>query len=279
MPNASPAKWHLAHTTWFFETFVLSHPSVSSYRVFHPEFNYLFNSYYDAVGSRHPRPLRGLLTRPSIDEVERYRRHVDDAMSSLLPRVQPGDDLLPIIEIGLNHEQQHLELLLTDIKHLFSQNRLRPSYREITIPTDSALAPMKWLGFNEGVYQIGYEGEGFHFDNESPRHRVFLEPYEISARPVSCAEYTAFIDDNGYSRPELWLSDGWMTCQREKWNAPLYWEWHGSCWCSFTLGGLRPIIPNEPVLHLSFYEADAFARWAGYRLPSEAEWEVACELP
>jgi ergothioneine biosynthesis protein EgtB len=276
MPDASPAKWHLAHTTWFFETFVLSHPSLGGHQSFHSEFNFLFNSYYEVVGSRHPRALRGLLTRPGVDEVKRYREHVDREMMKLLPRLDLTNDLTGIVEIGLNHEQQHLELLLTDIKHLFSRNPLRPSYRELPMPSNRAIAPMKWSRFKEGVYSIGHAGDTFSFDNERPRHRIFLEPFEIGTRPVSCGEYLAFMDNNGYGRPDLWLADGWSVCQREGWQAPLYWERHGDCWKSFTLGGLRAIAVNEPVLHVNFYEADAYARWADSRLPTEMEWEVAC---
>ena len=275
MPDASPAKWHLAHTTWFFETFVLSLPS-QRYQPFHSEFNFLFNSYYEAIGARYPRSQRGLLTRPNADVVRRYREHVDRDMMKLLPRLDPSDDSIGIVEIGLNHEQQHLELLLTDIKHLFSCNPLRPLYRELPLPSNRPAAPMKWIGFQEGVYSIGYAGEAFRFDNECPRHRVFLEPFEFGTRPVSCGEYRAFMDDNGYGRPELWLADGWSVCRREGWQAPLYWERRGDCWHSFTLGGLRAVVANEPVLHVSFYEADAYARWAGSRLPTEMEWEVAC---
>ncbi len=231
MPDASPAKWHLAHTTWFFETFVLAHPSRGGYQTFRSDFNYLFNSYYEAVGSRHPRPLRGLLTRPSLDEVRRYREHVDRKMSELLPCLAPTDDLAGIVELGLHHEQQHLELLLTDIKHLFSRNPLRPCYwaekvsgpfhPPVALIDDGALMAdervltpfLKWSGFKEGVYSIGHAGAGFSFDNERPRHRVFLEPFAIGVRPVSCGEYLAFMNDNGYGRPELWLSDGWSACQ------------------------------------------------------------------
>jgi len=276
MPEASPAKWHLAHTTWFFETFVLSHSPLGSYRPFHPEYNFLFNSYYEAIGSRHPRAQRGLLTRPSLDEVRKYREHVDRQMMDLLPRLDTADDLIGTIEIGLNHEQQHLELLLTDIKHLLSCNPLRPRYRELPMPGNRAVAPMKWIGFKEGIYTIGHAGNEFSFDNECPRHRVFLDPFEISTRPVSSGEYLAFMDDNSYGRPDLWLADGWSARQRECWQAPLYWERHGDCWYSFTLGGLRAIDAAEPVLHVSFYEADAYTRWAGSRLPTEMEWEVVC---
>jgi ergothioneine biosynthesis protein EgtB len=278
MPDASPAKWHLAHTTWFFETFVLSHASQGGYESFGPDFNYLFNSYYEAVGARHPRAQRGLLTRPSVAEVQRYREQVDRAMAALLPRLRPTDDTCALVELGLNHEQQHLELLLTDIKHLFSQSPLRPCYCDLPAPSAQAAAPLRWLGIDEGVYPIGHDGPGFHFDNEGPRHRVFLESFAICARPVTCGEYLSFMDDDGYGRPELWLSDGWSICKREQWRAPLYWERHGNCWNAFTLGGMRPVALNEPVVHLSFYEADAYARWAGCRLPTEAEWEVACAV-
>jgi len=276
MPDASPAKWHLAHTTWFFETFVLSQSALGNPEPFRAEFNYLFNSYYNAVGERQPRALRGLLTRPNVDEIWEYRQHVDRRMHELLPRLKATDPLLAIAEIGLNHEQQHLELLFTDIKHLLAQNPLRPCYRELPAPIEQEVAPMNWIGFEAGVHAIGHEGAGFSFDNECPKHRVFLEPFEISDRPVSCGEFLDFIDAGGYRQPDFWLSDGWNACQREGWQAPLYWERHGSCWHTFTLGGFRPVCASEPVLHLSFYEADAYARWADCRLPTEAEWETAC---
>lgn len=276
MPDASPAKWHLAHTTWFFETFVLTHPLLSGYQPFRAEFNYLFNSYYEAVGARHPRPQRGLLTRPSVDEVRLYRGHVDEKMSELLSGRALSADLAEIIGLGLNHEQQHQELLFTDIKHLFAQNPLRPCYRELSAPGDEAVSPLNWIAFKEGIYSIGHEGKEFSFDNERPRHREFLEPFEISSRPVSCGEFLAFMNDNGYARPELWLSDGWSACRHEQWQAPLYWERHGDCWKVFTLDGMRALAMSEPVMHVSFYEADAYARWAGCRLPTEVEWEAAC---
>jgi ergothioneine biosynthesis protein EgtB len=279
MPDASPAKWHLAHTSWFYETFILSDPALGPCEPFDPAFGYLFNSYYEAVGPRHPRPQRGLLTRPTAAEVYRYRAHVDAAMGERLPRLGPDDHrrLAPLIELGINHEQQHLELILTDVKHLFAQNPLRPIYRDLP-PVPHRPAPsLHWHEFDEGVYRIGHAGPGFAFDNEGPAHRVFLEPFELASRPVTCGEYQAFLDDGGYDRPELWLSDGWHARQTHGWEAPLYWERHGRCWHLFTLGGMRPLAEAEPVAHVSFYEADAYARWASARLATEAEWEVACD--
>jgi ergothioneine biosynthesis protein EgtB len=277
MPDASPAKWHLAHTTWFFETFVLSDPALGDYRPFHPRFGYLFNSYYDAVGDRHPRPKRGLLTRPSADEVYRYRAHVDAEMVDRLHAVSDADfaRLLPVIELGLNHEQQHLELLFTDVKHAFAQNPLRPTYRESRTAGPANVAPVRWLPFDAGVRRIGHAGDAFAFDNERPAHRVFLEPFALASRLVTCGEFLQFMADDGYGRPELWLSDGWAARRQQSWEAPLYWEKHGNDWHTFTLGGMRPVTDAEPVCHVSYYEADAFARWAGERLPTETEWEVA----
>ncbi|HKB05336.1 MAG TPA: ergothioneine biosynthesis protein EgtB [Gemmataceae bacterium] len=282
MPDASPAKWHLAHTSWFFETFVLSDPAFGGYRPFHPQFSFLFNSYYDAVGDRHPRPKRGLLTRPSAGEVFRYRAHVDAAIAERLPRLSPTDleRLRPVIELGLNHEQQHLELLYTDIKHAFVQNPLRPAYRErgpLARPEKRGTrsSPATWCTFEPGVFRIGHGGGGFAFDNEGPAHRVFLEPFALGSRLVTCAEYVEFMDDGGYAQSEFWLSDGWAARRQHGWEAPLYWERAGADWQVFTLNGLRPVDPAEPVCHVSFYEADAYARWAGARLPTEAEWEVA----
>lgn len=275
MDDASPAKWHQAHTTWFFETFLLK-PSLQGYREFDPFFNYLFNSYYEAVGERHPRPSRGLLTRPSLEEVSAYRSHVDLAMTNLLStRLDPLTSAL--VDLGLNHEQQHQELLLMDIKHLFAQNPLRPAYRKCSDPASDVARSLSWLDYDGGVFEIGFAGPSFAFDNESPRHRVYLEPFLIADRPVNCGEWLDFIDDGGYQRAEFWLSEGWSTVQNEKWRAPLYWSDRGNGWEVFTLGGQRPINRADPVVHVSHFEADAFARWSGARLPTEAEWEIAAD--
>ncbi len=278
MPDVSPPKWHLAHTSWFFETFVLR-VGDPAYQVFHPRYDYLFNSYYESVGERHPRPSRGLLTRPTVAEVRAYRAYVDAAMEAF---VTESDDLTwhrlaPVVELGLHHEQQHQELLVTDIKHILGTNPLRPVYREIE-PDDELdeLPPLGWIEHSEGIRHIGHVGDGFAFDNEGPRHRVFVGAFRIAGRPVTNAEYLEFMDDEGYDRPELWLSEGWATVQARGWRAPLYWEQpEPGEWQSFTLHGDTPVGLDEPVCHVSFYEADAFARWAGKRLPNEFEWEVA----
>jgi ergothioneine biosynthesis protein EgtB len=281
IPDASPGKWHLAHTSWFYETFVLSDPAFGEYEPFHPAFNYLFNSYYEAIGDRHPRPQRGLLTRPSADEVYRYRAHVDAAIAERLPRLKESDlrRLRPLIELGINHEQQHLELLFTDVKHAFAQNPLKPAYRRPHAPREGIVSrsvPVLFVPFDAAVFRIGHAGDGFAFDNEGPRHRVFLEPFALASRLVTCGEYLEFMADDGYQRPELWLSDGWAARRLHNWEAPLSWEGHAGNWRVFTLDGMRPLDEGEPVCHVSFYEADAYARWAGARLPTEAEWEVAC---
>jgi ergothioneine biosynthesis protein EgtB len=280
MRDASPAKWHLAHTTWFFETFVLADAAFGNYQPFDSRFSFLFNSYYESVGARHPRPKRGLLSRPSVDEVFRYRKHVDDAIAERLPRLSTTDlaRLGPIFELGINHEQQHLELLFTDIKHAFAQNPIRPAYRP-SPPwrQDSDLvATVRWHNFDASVYRIGHFGDGFAFDNEGPAHRFFLEPFQIASRLVTCKEYLEFIADSGYGRPELWLADGWAAKELHQWTSPLYWEKDGDEWQVFTLDGMQLLEPSEPVCHVSFYEADAYARWADARLPTEQEWEVAC---
>ena len=270
MPDASPLKWHLAHTTWFFETFVLA--ARDGYRPFDPRYRYLFNSYYEAVGARWDRPSRGLLTRPTVAEVMRYRAHVDAHMLEV-------DGPREVIELGLHHEQQHQELMLTDVKRLFALNPLEPALR--TSPTEPARGDARqWLPFDEAVREIGDAGGGFAFDNERPRHRTLVPAFRFASRLVTAGEYAEFILDRGYQRPELWLSDGWATVQREGWQAPLYWRNDGGDgdagdFTVYTLGGRRAIDPDEPLLHVSFYEADAYARWAGARLPTEAEWEIA----
>ena len=271
MPDASPTKWHLAHTTWFFETFVLR-PFAGGYRTFDPNYGYLFNSYYEAVGPRHPRPHRGMLTRPGLAEIMSYRRHVSAEMQTLL---DGGDQRIDAtVELGLHHEQQHQELLLMDAKHLLSLNPLKPAYRALMSP-HGASTPLAWRDFEGGLVEIGHDGEGFAFDNEGPRHRVWLEPYAMASRPTNCGEYLSFIEDGGYQRPEFWLSAGWDCVNQRGWTAPLYWEQDGGTWRVFTLSGLQPLDPSAPVCHVSGFEAAAFAKWAGKRLPREAEWEAS----
>jgi ergothioneine biosynthesis protein EgtB len=276
MPDVSPPKWHLAHTTWFFETFLLI-PYLPGYEVFHPTYSYLFNSYYEAVGQRHPRPQRGLLSRPTVDEIYRYRAYVDEAMRSLLTSTDlPCKDL---ILLGLHHEQQHQELLLTDIKHILALNPLRPAYQPAaTSAPPSVGGKEQWLDYPGGLYKIGYTNTTDHefaFDNEFPQHQVYLEDFWLGARLVTNGEYLEFMEAGGYTKAEYWLSDGWYTVQSLGWEAPLYWEKIDGTWHLMTLSGMRPVQEQEPVCHVSFYEADAYARWAGKRLPTEAEWEVA----
>jgi ergothioneine biosynthesis protein EgtB len=300
MPDASPTKWHLAHTSWFFETFVLSRV-VPDYRVFSDAYGFLFNSYYDAVGARHPRPQRGLLTRPTLEEVRRYREHVDQAMLALLSSpdgparaIEPGVDVAFATRLGLEHEQQHQELLLTDILHAFSCNPLRPAYRARALSggdeDDSPSSgdghahekspPLRWKQWDEGLYEIGHDANdpSFAFDNEGPRHRVFLQSFSLASRLVTNGEYLEFIADGGYRKPDLWLADGWNEAQARGWSAPLYWEQDSERdWREFGLHGVRALDLRAPVRHLCFYEADAYARWAGARLATEAEWEVAAQ--
>jgi ergothioneine biosynthesis protein EgtB len=278
MPDVSPTKWHLAHTSWFFETFILS-PHAKNYRVFNEHFAYLFNSYYVTIGDRHCRQNRGQLSRPTVREVYEYRKHVDEHMLAWLEVLDEptAREMLPLIEIGLHHEQQHQELMLTDIKHVFWVNPMRPVYRPRAPRESSDLLPMRWIDYVGGVHWIGHDGNGFAFDNESPRHQQFVQPFQLASRLVSNGEYRAFMDDKGYERADLWLSMGIATAKQEDWHAPLYWIRHDGQWLNHTLSGLRPVDDDEPVTHLSYFEADAFARWAGGRLPSEAEWEVASQ--
>jgi ergothioneine biosynthesis protein EgtB len=273
MPDASPVKWHLGHTSWFFETFVLE-AHIDGYEPFDPHFRVLFNSYYNAVGAKHPRPERGLISRPGLADVLAYRRHVDDRVAELLDRgARPG--LAALIELGINHEQQHQELILTDVKHLFSRNPLFPVYRKHWPLTTVAPRARTWIAYPEDTYEIGHRGDGFAFDNEGPAHRALVSAFKIASHPVTHGDYIEFIADGGYRRPELWLSLGWDTVQARGWEAPLYWTQRDGAWHTFTLHGLAEIDPNTPVCHLSYFEADAFARWAGERLPSEFEWEIA----
>ena len=280
MDDVSPTKWHLAHTSWFFETFLLR-ALVPDYRPFHPAFELLFNSYYNTVGPQFPRPRRGLLSRPTVREVLAYRGHVDEHMARLLADA-PRPPARERTVLGLHHEQQHQELMLMDIKHVFWSNPLRPALREdAAAPSAHAAPPLRWHRGPEGVHHIGREvghevgRAGFCFDNEMPRHAVLVQPFELASRCVTNAEYLAFVQDGGYARPDPWLSDGWATAQSQGWRAPLYWEERDGAFWEMTLGGMRPLDPHAPVVHVSHYEADAYARWAGARLPTEAEWELA----
>ena len=275
MPDASPTKWHLAHTTWFFETFVLA-PFAAGYRVVNERYAYLFNSYYEAVGPRQPRPRRGALTRPSVDEVRAYRDAIDERMDAFLDAPAGGTEALDRIELGLHHEQQHQELILTDIHHALWSNPLRPAYRAGSGPAGAAagVPPLEWTSHPGGLVEMGHDGSGFSFDNERPRHRVFLEPFQLGRRLITAGDYLRFVEDGGYRRPELWLSDGWAAVQGNGWTAPLYWDLGPEGWSEFTLAGAGPLRLDAPVSHVSYYEAEAFARWAGARLPTEAEWET-----
>jgi len=274
MPDVSPTRWHLAHTTWFFETFLLA--KRPGYRRFHSDYAYLFNSYYNSIGDPFPRSNRGLLSRPTLSEIKDFRHYVDDLLLDVLSDDRTiTKEQQHILELGLHHEQQHQELMLTDIKHVFSCNPTYPVYRQANWQTCNETIPQTWLEFEAGVHQIGHNGAGFAFDNEFPQHRVFLEPFAICNRPVTCAEYLTFMDAGGYHRPELWLSLGWQQVQEQNWQAPLYWVEQNQQWYQFTLSGLQQLSPESPICHLSYFEADAFARWADGRLPTEAEWEVA----
>jgi ergothioneine biosynthesis protein EgtB len=271
MPDASPAKWHRAHTTWFFEHFILA-PNDPAYRVFDPDFCYLFNSYYEAVGARHPRPRRGLLTRPPVEAVTRYRAHVDAAMARLLADATP--ELAALVTLGLHHEQQHQELLLTDILHAFAQNPLLPAAIPGWREPASTAGPTRFIANRGGLAGIGATEGAFCFDNEQPRHQVLLQPHSLANRLVRNGEWRAFMEDGGYRRPALWMAEGWDTARQNTWDAPLYWQRRDGAWWQFGPGGLAPVDDDAPVRHVSWYEADAFARWAEARLPTEAELEA-----
>ncbi len=276
MSDVSPPKWHLAHTTWFFETFLLTE-YLPGYQVFDPQFGYLFNSYYEAVGDRHPRAERGLLSRPTVAAIYNYRAHVDRSMQDLLTTtISP--ELTALVTLGLHHEQQHQELLLTDIKHILALNPLRPAYRDDLIITPNLpVKPIEWLEYPGGLVEIGHHSDEFAFDNELPRHQTYLQNYKLADRLVTNGEYLEFIQAGGYQKSAHWLSAGWTTVQTARWQAPLYWEQIDGDWWVMTLGGLRRLDRTEPVCHVSFYEADAYASWRGQRLPTEAEWEIATE--
>jgi ergothioneine biosynthesis protein EgtB len=273
MPDASPVKWHMAHTTWFFETFILERFE-PGFQPWHPAFRVLFNSYYNGVGAKHARPQRGLLTRPSLDEVVAYRHNVDERMGRLL--VQADPEVQQLVELGLQHEQQHQELILTDVKHLLSMNPLQPSYSDAPPADDMPAAPLVWHGFDAGVVKVGHDpDDGFCFDNELPRHRQFVEPFSLASRLVANGEYLAFVEAGGYRDPALWLSEGWDWVGANGLEHPLYWRRTDRGWSEFTLHGLLPLASQRPATHLSLFEADAYARWAGARLPTEWEWERA----
>jgi ergothioneine biosynthesis protein EgtB len=280
MPEVSPTKWHLAHTTWFFETFILK-KWISAYSPAVPEYAYLFNSYYNAAGDMHRRDLRGLISRPTVDETKRYRASIDSHIDSLLADADEETlaEVESLITLGLHHEQQHQELLITDIKHVFAQNPLHPEYRERKIDPPEAdkidIAAVDFIEFDETIVEIGHNGSSFSYDNEGPRHRALVPAFSLANRLVTNAEYLEFMEDNGYARPEFWLSLGWTTVNEQRWSAPLYWEKRDGEWWNFTLSGFRPVDESEPITHISYFEADAFANWARARLPTEFEWERA----
>jgi ergothioneine biosynthesis protein EgtB len=282
MPDVSPTKWHLAHTTWFFETFILK-KFVSGYHAEVPEYAYLFNSYYNAAGDMHRRDLRGLISRPTVRDAQRYRASIDSHIYDLLSNADENliDQIEPILILGIHHEQQHQELLITDIKHVFAQNPLYPVFRERQRsqdkidPASQRPAPLRFLDFEETTVEIGSDGSSFSYDNEGPRHRALVSAFSLASRPVTNGEYLQFIEDGGYVRAEFWLSLGWMTVNEQRWQAPLYWVKRDGAWWNFTLSGFRPVNESEPVTHVSYFEADAFANWACARLPTEFEWEHA----
>lgn len=285
MEDVSPTKWHIGHTSWFFETFVLG-AGYPDYRPLHPQYSYIFNSYYVSAGQRHCRPKRGLLSRPTVQEVYDYRAHVDRHMLAFLEGLgeEQLNEWVPVLEIGFNHEQQHQELMVTDLKHNFSINPLRPAYHQQPHPAtdgqegaEHAVAPLRWIAFDEGVHTIGHDGNGFAYDNEFPQHRVFVEPFALASRPVTNGEFLEFMRDGGYERHDLWLTAGFGWVQSQEWQAPLYWEERDGEWWVHTMYGMQKVNAAEPVCHVSYYEADAYARWAGARLPTEFEWEIAAK--
>jgi len=282
MPDVSPTKWHLAHTTWFFETFILK-KWLTGYQPAVPQYAFLFNSYYNAAGEMHRRDLRGLISRPTVEETRYYRSSIDSSIDKLLSGadVKLLAEIEPVLVLGIHHEQQHQELLITDIKHVLAQNPLYPVFREREIDGGKIdTLPMSFVDFDETILEIGHDGPGFCYDNEEPRHRALVLKFSLASRPVTNGEYLQFMHDRGYDRSEFWLSLGWNTVNEQRWNAPLYWTKRDGLWWNFTLSGFRPIDENEPVTHISYFEADAYANWSGARLPTEFEWErAAADLP
>jgi ergothioneine biosynthesis protein EgtB len=280
MPDASPTKWHLAHTTWFFDKFILQ--ELFDQEPYDKQFNYLFNSYYNGAGKPFPRERRGMITRPGVDAVYAYRKAIDDELQDVIAGGGLNDQVRLRVEVGLNHEQQHQELLLTDLKHLMWQNPLRPAvyaFEHEPFAADRRPNPRQMPRdlVDGGVYEIGHQGDEFSYDNERPRHEVLVPPFKLARRPVTCAEYLQFMNDGGYERHDLWLSEGWSKLEEDGWNSPMYWDEADGDWYQYTLSGRRPVQLNEPVVHVNFYEAQAFAQWAGARLPSEIEWEIATQ--
>ena len=278
IPDVSPTKWHLAHTSWFFEAFVLSEVD-KNYKSLHPQYNFLFNSYYVKVGKRHARPQRGLLSRPTVKEVYEYRSYVDEKMNEFFKNADDElfDSIAIVINIGLHHEQQHQELMVTDIKHVFSCNPLHPKLIDAPEKVQTNVPKINWIQYEGGLKEIGFTGDGFFYDNEQPRHKAFLNDFNLASRLITNGEYIEFINSGAYDKDELWLSDGIATVRQNDWNAPLYWENKDGEWWHYTLQGFRKVILDEPVVHVSFYEAEAFARWSGARLTTESEWEIASQ--
>lgn len=276
MENTSPTKWHLAHTSWFFETFILK-KAIDDFDSLHPQYSYIFNSYYVQTGDPHCRDKRGNLSRPTVKKVFEYRKYVDQKMHEFIEGLSDEglEEWLPVIEVGLHHEQQHQELMVTDLKYMFGQNPLYPIYIETRRPKIESLPEINWISFDEGLYSVGHEGGSFGYDNEFPAHKTYLQDFEIADRLITNGEFIEFIEDGGYKDPKWWLDEGFATVKEEEWEWPLYWVKRNGEWYHFTLSGLEKLDPNEPVCHVSYFEADAYARWAGFRLPTEEEWEVA----